>query len=147
MSDERRDSDVPQAEEEARARFRDSMTLTARDRLVKRPAPQSVRQTGRRAEEATEKRRGSADYLETKAWLQNRLLEEIGEELNLGSSRKEVEDFVREFVDRVLENERITLNTQERERLSAELSEEAIGLGPLSALMAEIGRASCRERV
>ena len=138
MADERRDGDVSVEEETARARFKDSMTLTARDRLVKRPTAQSQRQSGRRAfEEPAEKRRGSADFLETKAWLQNRLLEEIGDELDLGSSRQEVEKFVSEFVDRVLESERITLNTQERDRLAAELSEEAVGLGPLSPLMAD----------
>ena len=104
MSDDRREGDVSLEEEAARARFRDSMTMTARDRLVKKQAPQSVRQIGRRAEEPTEKRRGSADFLETKAWLQNRLLEEIGDELDLGSSRAEVEKFVLEFVDRVLES-------------------------------------------
>src|SRR5262245_11134903 len=137
MSDDRRDGDVSRAEEDARARFRDSMTMTARDRLVKKPPPQSRRRIANRADDMPDRRRGSADFLETKAWLQNRLLEEIGEELDLGSSRAAVEKFVREFVDRVLESESITLNTQERDRLASELSEEAVGLGPLSALMAD----------
>jgi pilus assembly protein CpaF len=135
--DTRPDSQDSQ-EEQARALFRSSVTMTARERLIHRPNAPSVRHGGRRANvEEPDRRRGSADFLETKGWLQNRLLEEIGGKVEMGSSRADVEDFVRDFVDRVLETERITLNSQERERLAIELSEEAVGLGPLSPLMAD----------
>jgi pilus assembly protein CpaF len=136
VTEQRRPEDVSDSEEQARALFRSSVTLTARDRLIHKPAAPTARQGGRKTEDS-EKRRGSADFLETKGWLQNRLLEEIGGQLEIGNDRGDVEEFVRQFVDRMLETERITLNAQERERLALELSEEAIGLGPLSPLMAD----------
>lgn len=118
----------------ARDLFRRSVTTGASARLNK-PVPNNP---GARPGADTEKRqRGSADFLETKGELQERLLEEIGEQENMGRRREDVQVFVREFVDRVLENEALALNENERERLAAELTEEAVGLGPLAPLMAD----------
>jgi len=114
-----------------RDRFRSSVTAGARARLSKPLQTQTQRQG------ETVRVRGSADFLETKGELQERLLEEIGEQESLGRRREDIESFVREFVGRVLENETLPLNDAERERLATELTEEAIGLGPLAPLMAD----------
>ncbi len=137
MPENLRPDDVSEPEVKARALFRDSVTTNARERLTRRSLATPMRQGGRRVAEEPDRKRGSADFLETKGWLQNRLLEEIGEKVEIGAGNADVEEFVRQFVDRVLETERITLNAQERERLAVELAEEAVGLGPLSPLMVD----------
>jgi hypothetical protein len=114
-----------------RDRFRGAVTTGARARLAKPLQTQTQR------EGDSVRVRGSADFLETKGELQERLLEEIGEQESLGRRREDIEGFVREFVGRVLENETLPLNDAERERLATELTEEAIGLGPLAPLMAD----------
>jgi pilus assembly protein CpaF len=117
--------------------FRESVTVAARDRLIGRPLAPSPRRGGRRVSEDADRPRRAADFMETKAALQARLLQDLGDQVALDARREDVEGFVREFVDRVLATEPITLNAQERERLAVELSEEAVGLGPLSGLMAD----------
>ena len=46
--------------------------------------------------------------------------QEIGERAGLQTSRRDVDRFVRDFVDRVLETESLALNEDERERLLEE---------------------------
>ncbi len=116
--------------------FRRSITLTAAERLSQ-PTPEETAAIGHRADdEALPRTRRRADFLHTKGQLQERLLEEIGERAGV-MRRDEVQGFVRDFVDRVLADEHLTLNDQERERLAIELTEEAVGLGPLAPLMAD----------
>lgn len=78
-----------------------------------------------------------ADYLSIKSALQERLLNEIGEQLAAGLNQDDVSAIVKEFTARVLESEQIPLNQAERGRLAEELTEEAVGLGPLAPLLAD----------
>jgi pilus assembly protein CpaF len=78
-----------------------------------------------------------ADYLSIKNALQERLLNEIGEHLVAGLKHEDVPAMVKEFTARILESEHIPLNQAEQGRLAEELTEEAIGLGPLAPLLAD----------
>jgi len=89
-------------------------------------------------EEAAPRTPASADYLAIKGRLQERLLEEIGERnLLAAGGETAVANSVEDFVERVLRDEDLAINDDERTRLSEELVEEALGLGPLAPLMAD----------
>ena len=90
MPDDLRSEDVSENEVRARALFRDSVTTNARERLTRRSLATPMRQGGRRVAEEPDRKRGSADFLETKGWLQNRLLEEIGEKVEIGAGHVEI---------------------------------------------------------
>ncbi|MBI5363316.1 MAG: CpaF family protein [Planctomycetes bacterium] len=77
------------------------------------------------------------DYLSIKARLHARLLDEIGERSMYGSGEDAIARAVTEFVSHVLQTENIPLNTEERERLAEELTQETLGVGPLAPLMAD----------
>ena len=77
------------------------------------------------------------DYLSIKNAIQERLLNEIGEQLVGGRDQDDVSAIVQEFTTRILEAEHIPLNQAERNRLAQELTEEAVGLGPLASLLAD----------
>lgn len=118
--------------------FRRSVTLTAAERLSKKAEVEDSSVARRRTtDDGGQRYRRAADFLRTKGELQERLLEEIGERAGVQTKRREVEAFVRDFVDRVLESEALALNEDERERLASELTEEAVGLGPLAPLMVD----------
>ncbi|MCP9471157.1 MAG: CpaF family protein [Nitrospira sp.] len=124
-------------ETDRRARFRRSLTSEAASRIklaAKRPA---FYQLGDESEAEADTRSKQADYVAVKGLLQERLLSEIGDETVLGRREDDVAVVVEGFVHRVLESEQIPLNEQERSRLAEELTEETIGLGPLSPLMAD----------
>jgi pilus assembly protein CpaF len=76
-------------------------------------------------------------FLGVKAALHQRLLNELDERKMLGSTEDELGDAVREFVDRVLSTEGVALNDEERRRLTDDLLEETLGVGPLSPLMGD----------
>ncbi|MFT7667352.1 MAG: pilus assembly protein CpaF [Planctomycetota bacterium] len=118
----------------ARRRFRSAITTAAASRL----RPDSAR-TERKQRGVSEPLQagGIFDYLSIKARLHERLLDDIGERNLLGSSEEQVESAVHEFVARILENEELPLNEEERGRLSDELIEETMGVGPLAPLMAD----------
>jgi pilus assembly protein CpaF len=80
---------------------------------------------------------GQAGYHAVKASLQERLLKEIGDRNLLGSEGQVVNDAVRDFAERMLEQESLPLNEAERKRLAEDLAEETMGLGPLAPLMAD----------
>ncbi len=82
-------------------------------------------------------RQPNVDYLSIKARLHSRLLDEIGERSMYGSGEETIARAVQEFVARVLQTENVPLNQQERERLSDELTQETLGVGPLAPLMAD----------
>ena len=135
MSGETKPDAAPAAAADPRDKFRESVTGTARERLLRSSTAPTPRRGGRRDE--VDERRSSADFLQTKGVLQARLLEEIGDNVGLGTRPADVEEFVRGFVNRVLETEQITLNAAERDRLAVELAEDAMGLGPIAPLMAD----------
>ncbi len=132
---------VPPSEsndEASRARLRRSLTTDAASRIkvaTKRPA---FYQLGDESDAVVAASRNKqADYVAVKGMLQERLLSEIGDDAVLSRREEEVTAAVEQFVDRVLESENVPLNEQERSRLAEELTEETIGLGPLSPLMAD----------
>lgn len=126
------------SDEAGRARLRRSLTAGAAARIrvaAKRPV---FYQLGEESDVAAAvSRQKQVDYVVVKGMLQERLLSEIGDDAVLSRSEEDVTAAVEQFVDRVLESERVPLNEQERSRLAEELTEETIGLGPLSPLMAD----------
>jgi pilus assembly protein CpaF len=82
-------------------------------------------------------RRGRTDYVTVKANLLARLLDDIGDRRMVAEDEKAVARVVQEFVERVLEEEDIPLNEQERSRLADDLTDETLGVGPLAPLMAD----------
>jgi len=75
------------------------------------------------------------DYVEVKARLHGRLIADLQRRGVLGAQPEELEGTVEEWVSQVLATEELPLNAPERERLARELLQEALGLGPLGALM------------
>ena len=69
--------------------------------------------------------------------LHERLVEELSEQGLTEASDTEVGAAVREFVGRVLETEDVALNETERQRLTQDLEAEALGVGPLTPLLAD----------
>lgn len=88
-------------------------------------------------ESAVERRRTPSDYLSVKGELQARLLDDLAERDMLGVDEQRMTELVQDFVGRVLEVEDLPLNAAERTRISGDLVEETIGLGPLAPLMAD----------
>ena len=86
---------------------------------------------------SAEQRRGRSDYVTVKAKLLSRLLDDIGDRRMVADDEKAVARVVREFVERVLSDEDIPLNEQERARLADDLTDETLGVGPLAPLMAD----------
>ena len=114
--------------EQARRRqlFRRPLAVDARERAGQRDDGRADRQSV-----------GRGGYLALKAELQERLLDVLGER-DLGQlDDAEVTGAVEEFVGDVLANEELALNDEERTRLSDELVQEALGLGPLAPLLAD----------
>ena len=121
-----------------RAPFQKSLSQDTASRLkaaFKRPVMNVVTDDAARdAPLATVKH---TDYLSIKNALQERLLNEIGEQLMGGRTENDISAIIKEFTIRILESEQIPLNQAERNRLAQELTEEAIGLGPLASLLAD----------
>jgi pilus assembly protein CpaF len=121
-----------------RARLRRSLTSDAAARIrvaAKRPV---FYQLGDEVEAVAQAaRHKQADYAAVKGALQERLLSEMGDQAVLSRREGDVAEAVQQFVERVLESENVPLNEQERNRLAEELTEETIGLGPLSPLAAD----------
>lgn len=135
------DSALPPAEEAddaGRARLRRSLTTDAASRIrvaSKRPVFYQLGDESDAVVLASKNKQ--ADYAAVKGRLQERLLSEMGDEAVLSRRESEVAEAVQQFVERVLESENVPLNEQERSRLAEELTEETIGLGPLSPLTAD----------
>lgn len=118
---------------QARQRFRAAITTAASARL--RPEAARAESYGRSLE--VEPISSAADYLTIKARLHERLLDDIGEKQLLGATEENVELAVRDFVERTLQSEELPLNEEERLKLSDELIQETLGVGPLAPLMAD----------
>ncbi len=81
--------------------------------------------------------RGRADYVQVKAGLLARLLDEMGDRRLLAEDDEGIARVVRDFVERILAQEELPLNEAERARLADDLRDETLGVGPLAALMAD----------
>lgn len=122
--------------DDPRALFSRSLSADAAGRLQPRPAP--VEASPRpRSSDAPAPSGGQADFLRVKGVLLTRLLDEIERRGLTSAAESELVRVVREFTDDVLANEVLPLNEGERARLADELAEETLGMGPLSALMAD----------
>jgi pilus assembly protein CpaF len=132
---------VPPAEdsdEAGRARLRRSLTTDAASRIRVSAKRSVFYQLGDESDAvALASKSKQADYAAVKGRLQERLLSEMGDDAVLSRRESEVADAVQQFVARVLESENVPLNEQERNRLAEELTEETIGLGPLTPLTAD----------
>ena len=102
-------------------------------RLPARPQPATTTRT----EPGGPPSGSPAEYLGIKGRLHQRLLDEFDAQNLLGGSDEELAEAVRTFVDRVLATEDVPLNDAERKRLADDLTEETLGVGPLSPLMAD----------
>jgi len=80
---------------------------------------------------------GSSTFLAVKSALHARLLNELDDRKLLGAGEDDLARAVRDFVGRVLATEEVSLNEAERARLTDDLIEETLGVGPLSPLMAD----------
>jgi len=121
-----------------RDRFRKSLTTDTAARLkaaAKSPGVRII--SDESSPEKMMRHEKRTDYLSIKSTLQERLLTEMGEDRLLGVNEEEVAAAVQEFTTRVLELEQIPLNQTERDRLALELTEETMGLGPLTPLLAD----------
>lgn len=78
-----------------------------------------------------------ADYLTVKGQLHERLLDELNADNLLAAPEAVLSARVRDFVERILSIEDVTLNEVERRRLAEDLEEETLGVGPLAPLMAD----------
>jgi pilus assembly protein CpaF len=106
----------------------------ARLREKPRSSPSALERPRQETHQATP---SGAEYQSVKARLHGRLLDEIDERNMMGAGEEALAEAVREFVDRVLATEDVTLNEAERRRLSDDLAEETLGVGPLAPLMAD----------
>jgi pilus assembly protein CpaF len=79
----------------------------------------------------------AAEYHVVKGRLHERLLDEISGGDLAAQSEEVLNERVGDFVSRVLSNEDLPLNDDERRRLLDDLREEILGVGPLAALMAD----------
>lgn len=79
-----------------------------------------------------------SDYLSVKMQVHQRLLEELDKKGLLRETEESVlKEAVESFVREVIENDDFPLNKEEATRLADEVTEETIGVGPLSPLMAD----------
>ena len=72
-----------------------------------------------------------------KGRLHSQLLDDLDRRGLLSADSKQLKGEVDSFVEEVANTEQLPLNESERSRLSADLLEETLGLGPLAALMAD----------
>jgi pilus assembly protein CpaF len=79
----------------------------------------------------------TVDAISIKGQLLERLIQEIGDREFLDGGEEVVKTAVREFVEGVLRTENIPLNDAERNVLVDDLTQEALGLGPLAPLMTD----------
>ncbi|TWT58859.1 putative conjugal transfer protein/MT3759 [Thalassoglobus neptunius] len=78
-----------------------------------------------------------ADYSVVKGRLHERLLDELNADDLFGDSEESLAAHVETFVARILDQEDIPLNEEERGRIVDDLKEETLGVGPLASLMAD----------
>lgn len=119
----------------SRQRLSRAMFSLPADRL-RTPRPVSVSSTAAQTRESSEKA-GPANYHGVKATLHARLLDEINDDEMVGESEETLAEKVRQFAERVLQEEDLPLNETERARLADDLQEETLGVGPLAPLMAD----------
>ena len=86
---------------------------------------------------ASERRGGEVDYHAVKGRLHEQLLDEMSRLNVLAETDEQIETYVADFVSRILVEQELPLNEQERRRLFDDLREETLGVGPLSPLMAD----------
>jgi len=117
-----------------RAFSRKLLTLPA-DRL--KPRKSSVAEHRQTDAASTVRQSRNVEYQSVKGILHERLIDQMNQQNVLARGDDELEEFVRDYVAEVLENEDWPLNEHERRRLSEDLIDETLGAGPLAALMAD----------
>ena len=125
----------PTLEDSSRRRLQ-SRTFALPKTRVKPAATREARTTTVRRD-APPERAPAGEYLSVKGSLHERLLDELNQQGLLGADEKELTTAVGEFVERILADGELPLNDAERRRLTDDLLEEALGVGPLAPLMAD----------
>jgi len=121
-----------------RKRFSRKLLTLPADRLKpKQRTPTREQGFQPQAESTTAKAGANVEYQSVKGILHERLIDEMNEQNVLARPDEELEVFVAEFVESVLENEDWPLNEHERRRLGEDLVDETLGAGPLAVLMAD----------
>jgi pilus assembly protein CpaF len=120
-----------------RLRFSRSRAADAASRLVKAQPRKRAPTVADRLPGKDKAPRSRSDAQSVKGSLQERLLDEIGDLSVAEGGDQAVAEAVSAFVERVLDEEEIALNAQEREKLAADLTEETLGVGPLAPLLAD----------
>jgi len=125
--------------QDARPESKPGATVRARLGQVRFTLPaERVHQPAKQHQPAeTDSPAGRADYLVVKGTLHERLLDEMNAGGLFGNNEDELSEFVETFVHRILEQEDLPLNDEERQRIVADLKEETLGVGPLAPLMAD----------
>lgn len=137
MSDDYR-LNVRDHQQRIRDRFRRQIAADSGSRLRQDEA-QRERRPGEEKSQLLSKGGHSrgVDYMTVKGRLHERLLDEIGLRNLYGGGEEVIAQTVHDFVARVLEQEDLPLNEEEREKLGDELTQETLGVGPLAPLMAD----------
>ncbi len=127
---------TPEEDQQARERLsRVHLALPEnRARLRAKPTAPSAFERGQKKERRPV---GGSGYTAVKSRLHEQLLDEIDEEDLLDAEEDVLAAYVRNFVQRVLDEEDVTLNAAERKRLAEDLLQETLGIGPLAPLMAD----------
>ncbi|MEM7201554.1 MAG: CpaF family protein [Planctomycetota bacterium] len=102
---------------------------------VRRAVAENTRSRRPATPVADEPPRRATGYAAVKGELQARLLEMLSDRDLLGAGEDQIATFVRTFANDVLANEDLPLNEGERSRLSRDLLQETLGLGPLAPLV------------
>ena len=113
---------------ELRQRLRSKGRASSFDRVVR---------TRERAEAREELSSPELGKVEVRARLQQRLFDRISDLGGAGEDAGNLRAEVETFVEEVLVEEELPLNSTERAKLAEELPEEALGVGPLAPLMAD----------
>jgi pilus assembly protein CpaF len=128
------DEDVPAAENSHRERFgRARLAVPVARTKEPRSLPSSVE---RPRSESPPAGISKVEYLSVKGELHERLLNELNHQKMLGSGEEFLAAAVRDFVERVLQED-LPLNEAERKQIADDLLEETVGVGPLAPLMAD----------
>ena len=125
---------IGEQQQRVRQRFRRQLAADSGARLRAETRKSSDDEPGLLSRE---KPAHAVDYATVKARLHERLLDEIGLREVHGGGEEAIASTVREFVARVLANEDLPINDEEREKLGSELVQETLGVGPLAPLMAD----------
>ncbi len=120
-----------------REAFNRSLFTVPAERLKEKPKPKALAVSLPEAKRQESTATVPTAYLAVKADLHRRLLGEIDRRNLLDAGESILAQAASEFVSAVLAEENVPLNEAERRRLTDDLLDEVMGVGPLAPLMAD----------